>query len=94
MMMKGAVNSISPNPVSANKMKLFETLQQRKAVRAYLDKPVEKEKIHAIFDATRHAPSGLNTPLWQVTGNTKKTLQSTIEIAFRAGNKGAADYEY
>jgi nitroreductase len=75
-------------------MKLFETLQQRKAVRAYLDKPVEKEKIHAIFDAARHAPSGLNTPPWQVTGNTKQTLQSTIEIAFRAGNKGAADYEY
>lgn len=78
-------------------MKLFETLKQRKAVRAYLDKPVEKEKIHAILDAARHAPSGVNTQPWQVavvTGNTKLTLQSKIEMAFRAGNKGKADYEY
>jgi nitroreductase len=78
-------------------MKLFETLKQRKAVRAYLDKPVEKEKIHAILDAARHAPSGVNTQPWQVAvvmGNSKQTLQTKIETAFRAGNKGNADYEY
>lgn len=78
-------------------MKLFEILKQRKAVRAYLDKPVEKEKIHAILDAARHAPSGVNTQPWQVaviTGNAKQALQTKIETAFRAGNKGKADYEY
>jgi len=78
-------------------MKLFEILRQRKAVRAYLDKPVEKEKIHAILDAARHAPSGVNTQPWQVavvTGNTKQTLQTKIETSFRAGDKGKADYEY
>jgi nitroreductase len=78
-------------------MKLFETLKQRKAVRAYLDKPVEKEMIHAILDAARHAPSGVNTQPWQVavvTGNSKKKLQTKIEAAFRAGNTGKADYEY
>ncbi len=78
-------------------MKLFEILQQRKAVRAYLDKPVEKETIDAILDAARHAPSGVNTQPWQVavvTGNAKQTLQTKIETAFRAGNKGKADYEY
>lgn len=78
-------------------MKLFETLKQRKAVRAYLEKPVEKEKIHVILDAARHAPSGVNTQPWQVAvvmGNSKKTLQTKIETAFRAGNKGKADYEY
>ncbi len=78
-------------------MKLFEILKQRKAVRAYLDKPVEKEKIHAILNAARHAPSGVNTQPWQVavvTGNAKQTLQTKIETAFRAGNKGKADYEY
>jgi nitroreductase len=78
-------------------MKLFEILKQRKAVRAYLDKPVEKEKIHAILNAARHAPSGVNTQPWQVaviTGNAKQVLQTKIETAFRAGNKGKADYEY
>ncbi len=78
-------------------MNIFETLTQRKAVRAYLDKPVEKEKIHAILDAARHAPSGVNTQPWQVavvTGKAKQALQTKIETAFRAGNKGKADYEY
>lgn len=78
-------------------MTIFETLKQRKSVRAYLDKPVEKEKINAIFDAARHAPSGVNTQPWQVavvTGDSKQALQSKIETAFRAGNKGQADYTY
>tara|TARA_R110002050_G_scaffold269917_2_gene412647 strand:+ start:194120 stop:194785 length:666 start_codon:yes stop_codon:yes gene_type:complete len=78
-------------------MTLLEILKQRKAVRAYLDKPVEKEKINAILDAARHAPSGVNTQPWQVaviTGKTKQALQTKIETAFRAGNKGQADYTY
>lgn len=78
-------------------MNIFETLKQRKAVRAYLDKSVEKEKINAILDAARHAPSGVNTQPWQVavvTGKAKQALQTKIETAFRAGNKGKADYEY
>jgi len=78
-------------------MNIFETLKHRKAVRAYLDKSVEKEKINAIVDAARHAPSGVNTQPWQVavvTGNTKHTLQNKLEATFRAGNKGQADYTY
>jgi nitroreductase len=78
-------------------MTIFEILKQRKSVRAYLDKPVEKEKINAIFDAARYAPSGVNTQPWQVavvTGDSKLALQSKIEAAFRAGNKGQADYTY
>lgn len=78
-------------------MTLFETLKKRKSVRAYLDKPVEKEKINAILDAARHAPSGVNTQPWQVaviTGKAKQSLQTNIEAAFRAGQKGKADYSY
>jgi len=78
-------------------MTLIEILKQRKAVRAYLDKAVEKEKINAILDAARHAPSGVNTQPWQVaviTGDAKQALQTKIETAFRAGNKGQADYTY
>ncbi|MFT7413411.1 MAG: nitroreductase [Methylophagaceae bacterium] len=78
-------------------MTLFEILKQRKAVRSYLDTPVEKEKINAILDAARHAPSGVNTQPWQVavvTGKAKQALQTKLETAFRAGNKGQADYTY
>jgi len=78
-------------------MKVSEALEQRKSVRAYLDKPVEDEKIQAILDAARHAPSGVNTQPWQVavvTGDTKKKLQEKIEATFRGGDKGKADYSY
>lgn len=78
-------------------MTLFEILQQRKSVRAYLDNSVEKEKINALLDAARHAPSGVNTQPWQVavvTGNAKQKLQTKIETAFRAGDKGQAGYTY
>ncbi len=78
-------------------MDVKEALQQRKSVRAYLDKPVEDEKIVAILDAARHAPSGVNTQPWQVavvSGATKQRLQEKIEAEFRSGNKGKADYPY
>lgn len=78
-------------------MNIFETLKQRKSVRAYLDKPVEKEKIHSILDAARYAPSGVNTQPWRVavvSGDSKQSLQNKIESAFRAGDKGKADYSY
>ena len=78
-------------------MKVTEALQQRKSVRAYLDKPVEDEKIRAILDVARYAPSGVNTQPWQVavvTGETKQKLQEKIEAEFRSGNKGKAEYSY
>jgi nitroreductase len=78
-------------------MKVSEALQQRKSVRAYLDKPVEDEKIKKILDSARHAPSGVNTQPWQVavvSGETKKTLQTKIEATFREGDKGKAEYDY
>lgn len=78
-------------------MNVFEALKKRKSVRAFLDKPVEKEKINSILDAARHSPSGTNTQPWQVaivTGEAKQKLQGKIETAFRAGDKGKADYTY
>ena len=78
-------------------MKVSDALKQRKSVRAYMDKPVEDEKIQAILEAAKHSPSGTNTQPWQVavvTGNSKLALQDKIETAFRAGDRGKADYDY
>ena len=78
-------------------MDVKEALALRKSTRAYLDKAVEPEKINAILDAARHAPSGVNTQPWQVavvSSETKETLQTKIEEAFRGGDKGKADYGY
>lgn len=78
-------------------MNVSQALQQRKSVRAFLNKSVEEEKIIAILEAARHAPSGVNTQPWQVavvSGQIKQELQTTIEQSFRDGNKGKADYSY
>ncbi len=78
-------------------MNVTEALKTRKSVRAYLDKPVEDQKISAILKAARHAPSGVNTQPWQVavvTGESKMQLQKKIEARFRDGDKGKAEYDY
>ncbi|NOQ69852.1 MAG: nitroreductase [Gammaproteobacteria bacterium] len=78
-------------------MNVQKALQQRKSVRAFLKKEVEKEKINIILNAARHSPSGGNTQPWQVAvvmGETKQILQTKIEKLFRQGDKGKADYSY
>ncbi|MFV9615652.1 MAG: nitroreductase [Gammaproteobacteria bacterium] len=78
-------------------MNVIKALEQRKSTRAFLSKEVEQEKINTILNAARHAPSGTNTQPWQVavvTGEAKIKLQTKIEEAFRAGDKGNADYTY
>lgn len=78
-------------------MNVLDALQQRKSVRAFLDKGVEPEKITAMLDAARYAPSGVNTQPWQVaivTGASKEKLQKEIEQAFREGDRGKANYCY
>lgn len=78
-------------------MNVSEALQQRKSVRAFLEKNVEEDKINTILSAASHAPSGTNTQPWQVavvSGEAKLKLQSKIEQAFRSGDKGKTDYSY
>lgn len=78
-------------------MNVIEAIQQRKSVRAFLNKEVKKSTINAILTAASHAPSGANIQPWQVavvTGETKLKLQAQIESCFREGDKGKADYHY
>jgi len=78
-------------------MNVIEALQQRKSVRAFLDKDVEEDRINAILSAASHSPSGANIQPWQVavvTGKTKQALQTQIENTFRNGDKGKAEYTY
>ncbi len=78
-------------------MDVITAMQQRKSVRAFLDRDVEDKTIDEILTAASHAPSGVNTQPWQVavlSGDKKQQLQQQIEDAFRAGDKGKADYSY
>ena len=68
-------------------MKVSDALKQRKSTRAFLNKPVEDEKIQTVLEVARYSPSGTNMQPWQVavvSGETKMTLQTKIETAFRA----------
>jgi len=46
-------------------MALLELLKQRKSVRDFLDKPVEREKIMLCLEAARVAPSACNSQPWK-----------------------------
>lgn len=44
---------------------LMDIIKKRRSVRAYLDKPVEDEKIREIIEAARLAPSTHNSQCWR-----------------------------
>ena len=78
-------------------MNLVDALQQRKSTRAFLQKAVDKEKIVAILEAARHAPSGANAQPWQVavvSGKKKAELDKAMENTFRENGQGTMDYNY
>jgi len=46
-------------------MTLMEAIKGRRSIRAYDSKPIEKEKIEAVLEAARLAPSARNRQKWQ-----------------------------
>jgi len=46
-------------------MALLELVKQRKSVRRFLDRPVEREKIMMCLEAARAAPSACNSQPWR-----------------------------
>jgi nitroreductase len=73
----GIVENLS-NRKKGNYMKTFlELVQNRQSDRAFLDTPVEKEKIERILEAARLAPSACNSQPWKfvvVTNPEKRIL--------------------
>ena len=49
------------NPI----MDVFEAIRTRRSVRKFQDRPVEPEKLQAVLDAARMAPSWANTQCWR-----------------------------
>jgi len=43
---------------------MLKAIEQRRSVRKYLDQPVEEDKLLAVLEAARLAPSGSNTQAW------------------------------
>ncbi len=47
-------------------MDLFEAIKTRRSVRKYTNKPVEDEKLEAVLEAVRMAPSWANYQCWRL----------------------------
>lgn len=60
-----------------------KTIYQRRAVRKYKDRPVDRELVEQVLDAGRMAPSAMNKQPWQFYVLTNKELIQTFsgEIA-------------
>lgn len=78
-------------------MDVLEAIRSRAAVRAFLDKPVERSVVESVLDAARWAPSGVNAQPWEVfvaVGGAKARLSSALLAARKAGEPERPDYRY
>ncbi|MDH5786111.1 MAG: nitroreductase [Chromatiales bacterium] len=78
-------------------MNVSDAIKQRKSVRAFLPREVERSTIEQILDTARHAPSGGNLQPWQVavvSGERKRQLEERLEQACRSGEPARMAYQY
>lgn len=67
-----------------DQMELKQAMQNRKSCRKYTEQPVEREKLTAIVDAARLAPSGSNLQRWKfiIVDDAEKKKQLSEALAF------------
>ncbi len=78
-------------------MEVIEAIKARHSVRAFENRPVDREIIKKILEAARHAPSGVNTQPWHVAVLYEKTMKQLGDrlLATRAaGTAPNPDYQY
>ncbi|MGA2089912.1 MAG: nitroreductase family protein [Endomicrobiales bacterium] len=60
-------------------MKTFDQIiSQRRSVRNYLDRPVEEEKLRAVLEAAREAPSACNAQPWRFVAVIDPVLRDSV----------------
>ena len=59
-------------------MDLFEAIRTRRSVRKYSDKPVEDDKLQAVLEAVRMAPSWANMQCWRLVVVKDKAVKETL----------------
>jgi nitroreductase len=64
-------------------MDLFEAIKTRRSVRKFTDKPVEEEKLAAVLEAVRMAPSWANCQCWRMVVVKDKAVKEKIsEVSY------------
>jgi len=59
-------------------MDLFDAIRNRRSIRRYTDKPVENDKLAAVLEAVRQAPSWANMQCWRMVVVRDKTVKEKI----------------
>lgn len=59
-------------------MAVLEVIRKRYSCRAYLDKPIEKEKLEQLFEAARLAPSAKNLQDWRFVVVSEKDKKQQV----------------
>ncbi len=75
-------------------MELKEAVRNRRSIRSFLDKPVDKEIIEALISDARWSPSWGNTQPWEVTvvtGDILETFKEETRKAAMGGDQANAD---
>ncbi|MCJ7432388.1 MAG: nitroreductase family protein [Anaerolineales bacterium] len=72
-------------------MNVMDAIKTRKSARAYIDQPVEDDKLNIILEAARLAPSASNRQEWRfVIVRELETRKKLAQIAGRQGFVGEA----
>lgn len=69
-------------------MNVSQAIAARRSIRAFLDKPVEREVLLRVLDKARRAPSGGNVQPWHgvvVGGDALKSLIATVAEKMKSG---------
>lgn len=78
-------------------MTVADAITGRQSIRAYLDKPVERDKLERVLTVAGRAPSGSNIQPWFVhvlQGRVKDELSAALLELHRAGAPAERDYAY
>jgi len=62
-------------------MDLLKGIEERRSTRAFLERPVEREKIETLINYATQAPSAINLQPWELTvvsGEEKKRLSRLL----------------
>ena len=75
-------------------MNVIEAITTRRSTRAFLSKPVEKEKLDAVLAAAVRSPSWANTQPWEifvVTGNTLEKIRKGYKQKYAESAAAASE---
>ena len=71
---------------SGNENQVVEAIMNRRSIRKYQDRPVEREKLSLIAECGVWAPNGMNSQRWEIRIVDDEKLISDISDSYKADN--------